>query len=73
VEVEAIHGLCEACFAACVHGMHIGDWDDRNVIPQWLTALIRQKILDSAFDVVSEALSMHVVPWSYELLWYPQE
>jgi hypothetical protein len=32
------------------------------LIPQRLTALIRRKILDSAVDEVSEALSMHVVP-----------
>jgi hypothetical protein len=32
------------------------------MIPQRLTALIRRKILDSAVNVVSEALSMHVVP-----------
>jgi hypothetical protein len=30
------------------------------MIPQRLTALIRRKILDSAVDVVSESLSMHV-------------
>jgi hypothetical protein len=33
-----------------------------NLIPQRLTALIGRKILDSAVDEVSEALSMHVVP-----------
>jgi hypothetical protein len=43
------------------------------LIPQGLTALIRQKVLDSVVDVVSEPLSMHVVPQPYELLWYPQE
>jgi hypothetical protein len=32
------------------------------LIPQRLTALIRQNILYSAVDVLSEALSMHVVP-----------
>jgi hypothetical protein len=32
------------------------------LIPQRLTALIRLKILESAVDVVSEALSMHVAP-----------
>jgi hypothetical protein len=35
---------------------------DYYLIPQRLTALIRPKILDSAVDVVLEALSMHVVP-----------
>jgi hypothetical protein len=30
--------------------------------PQRITTLIRRKILDSAVDVDSEALSMHVVP-----------
>jgi hypothetical protein len=32
------------------------------LIPRRLTILIRQKILDSAVDVVSEALSMQVAP-----------
>jgi hypothetical protein len=32
------------------------------LIPQRLIALIKQKILDSTVDEVSEALSMHVVP-----------
>jgi hypothetical protein len=32
------------------------------LIPQRLTALIRQKILDSAVNEVSEALSEHVAP-----------
>jgi hypothetical protein len=32
------------------------------LIPQRLTALIRRNILDSAVNVVSEALSMHVAP-----------
>jgi hypothetical protein len=32
------------------------------LIPRWLTALIKQKILDSIVDEVSEALSMHVGP-----------
>jgi hypothetical protein len=32
------------------------------LIPQRLTALIRQKILDNTVDEVSEALSMHVAP-----------
>jgi hypothetical protein len=35
---------------------------DYYLIPQRLTALIRRKIRDSAVDVVSEALSMHVAP-----------
>jgi hypothetical protein len=41
------------------------------LIPQRLTGLIRQKILDGAVDVVPEALSMHVVPPPYRLVWYP--
>jgi hypothetical protein len=32
------------------------------LISQRLTALIRRKILDSAVDVVSEALSIHIAP-----------
>jgi hypothetical protein len=40
-------------------GTRCGDY---HLIPRWLTALIRWKILDSAIDVVSETLFMHVVP-----------
>jgi hypothetical protein len=43
------------------------------LIPRRLTALIKWKILDSAVNVVSEALSMHGHPRPYILLWYPQE
>jgi hypothetical protein len=32
------------------------------LIPRRLIALIRQKILDSAVDMVSEVLSMHMAP-----------
>jgi hypothetical protein len=35
---------------------------DYYLIPRRLTALIMRKILESAVDMVSEALSMHVVP-----------
>jgi hypothetical protein len=35
---------------------------DYYLIPQRLTALIKRKILDSAVDMVSKALSMHVPP-----------
>jgi hypothetical protein len=35
---------------------------DYYLIPRRLTTLIRWKIQDSAIDVVSEALFMHVVP-----------
>jgi hypothetical protein len=40
-------------------GTRCGDY---YLIPRRLNALIRRKILDSAFDVVLEALSMHVAP-----------
>jgi hypothetical protein len=40
-------------------GTRCGDY---YLIPQRLTALIRQKILDSAVDEGSEALYMHVAP-----------
>jgi hypothetical protein len=40
-------------------------------IHQRLTTLIRWKILDGVVDEVSEALSMHVTPRPYGLLWYP--
>jgi hypothetical protein len=45
-------------------GTQCGDY---YLIPRRLTSLIRQKILDSVVNVVSEALSMHVAPpaiWS---------
>jgi hypothetical protein len=34
---------------------------------------MRQKILGSAVYEVLEALSMHMAPQPYGLLWYPQE
>jgi hypothetical protein len=40
-------------------GTQCGDY---YLIPQRLTTLIRQKILDNTVDKVSEALSMHVAP-----------
>jgi hypothetical protein len=40
-----------------------GTWcGDYYLIPRRLTLLIRRKILDSAVDIVLEALSMHMVP-----------
>jgi hypothetical protein len=49
-------------------GTQCGDY---YLVPLRLTALIRWKIVDSAVDVVLEALSMHVPPPSrpYGLLW----
>jgi hypothetical protein len=41
------------------NGTQSGDY---YLIPQRLTTLIKWKILDSAVDVVSKALSMHVAP-----------
>jgi hypothetical protein len=41
------------------------------LIPRRLTALIGQKILDSVVDVVSEALSMHVVPRTIQIVVVP--
>jgi hypothetical protein len=41
------------------------------LIPQRLTALIRQKILDSVVDVVSEAMSMHVAPPAIQTIVVP--
>jgi hypothetical protein len=43
-------------------GTRCGDY---YLIPRRLTALIRGKILDSAVNEVSEALSMHVAPPSH--------
>jgi hypothetical protein len=37
-------------------------WGDYYLIPRRLTDLIRQKILDSAVDMVSKTLSMHMAP-----------
>jgi hypothetical protein len=45
--------------------------DDYYLIRRRLTALIGQKILDSAVDVVSKALSMHVVPSSIRTVVVP--
>jgi hypothetical protein len=39
-----------------------------NFIPRRLTTLIRWKILDSAVDVVSKALSMHVAPPAIQIV-----
>jgi hypothetical protein len=44
---------------------------DYYLIPRRLTALIRQKILDSAVDEVSEALSMHVAPPAIRIVVVP--
>jgi hypothetical protein len=41
------------------------------LIPQRLTALIRQKSLDSDVNMVSEALSMHVVPPAIRIVAVP--
>jgi hypothetical protein len=46
-------------------GTRCGDY---YLIPWRLTALIRRKILDSAVDEVSEALSMHVVPPTIQIV-----
>jgi hypothetical protein len=45
--------------------------DDYYLIPWRLTALIRRKILDSAVDEVSEALSMHVTPLVIRIVMIP--
>jgi hypothetical protein len=44
---------------------------DYYLIPQRLTALIMGKILDSAVDEVSEALSVHVVPRAIQIVVVP--
>jgi hypothetical protein len=49
-------------------GTRCGDY---YLIPRRLTALIRRKILDSAVDEVSEALSMHVAPLSIRIVVVP--
>jgi hypothetical protein len=49
-------------------GTQCGDY---YLIPRRLTTLIRQKILDSAVDDVSEALSMHVAPPTIRIVVVP--
>jgi hypothetical protein len=49
-------------------GTQCGDY---YMIPRGLIALIRQKILDSADDEVSKALSMHVAPLSVRIAMVP--
>jgi hypothetical protein len=49
-------------------GTRCGDYD---LIPWMSTTLIRRKILDSAVDVVSEALSMHVAPPAIRIVVLP--
>jgi hypothetical protein len=49
-------------------GTRCGDYHS---IPRRLTALIRRKILDSAVDEVSEALSVHVVPPAIRIIVVP--
>jgi hypothetical protein len=51
-----------------------GTWcGDYYLIPQRLTTLIRQKILDSAVDEVLEALFVHVAPPVIQIVWYLQK
>jgi hypothetical protein len=49
-------------------GTRCGDY---YLIPQRLTALIRQKILDSAVDDVSEALHLHMAPPAIQIVVIP--
>jgi hypothetical protein len=51
-------------------GTRCGDY---YFIPRRLTALIRRKILDSAVDMVSEALSLHRTPSSIWIVVVPTE
>jgi hypothetical protein len=52
--------------------LYSGTWcGEYYLIPQRLTALIRWKILDSAVDEVSEALSMHVAPPAIRIVVVP--
>jgi hypothetical protein len=46
---------------------------DHYLIPHRLTALVKHKILNSAVDVVSEALSMHVAPPAIRTVVVPTE
>jgi hypothetical protein len=56
-------------------GTHCGDCHVRGsssyLIPRRLTTLIRRKILNSAVDMVSEALSMHVAPPAIRIVEVP--
>jgi hypothetical protein len=51
-------------------GTQCGDY---YLIPRRLTTLIRQKILDSTVNEVSEALSMHVMPLAIPIVVVPVE
>jgi hypothetical protein len=59
---------------SCVWGSikYSGTWcGDYYLIPRRLTALIKQKLLNSAVDVLSEALSMHMVPPAIQIVVVP--
>jgi hypothetical protein len=49
-------------------GTQCGDY---YLIPRRLTTLIRRKILDSAVDELSEALSVHVAPLAIQIIMVP--
>jgi hypothetical protein len=76
-----IYRIVELVFALLYIRSHVwgsieysGTWcGDYYLIPRRLTALIRRKILDSAVDEVSDALSMHVVPPTVWIVVVPTE
>jgi hypothetical protein len=70
VELGFVLSYIRSCVWGSIEysGTRCGDY---YMIPQRLTTLIRRKILDSAVDVVLEALSMHVAPPAIRIVVVP--
>jgi hypothetical protein len=70
VELVFVLSYIRSCVWGSIeyNGTRCGDY---YLIPQRLTALIRRKILDSAVDMVSKALSMHVAPSAIQTIVVP--
>jgi hypothetical protein len=70
VELVFVLSYIRSCVSWSIEysGTRCGDY---YMIPRRLTALIRWKILDSVVNVVSEALSMHVVPPTIQIVVVP--
>jgi hypothetical protein len=70
VELVFVLSYIRSCVWVSIkyRGIRCGDY---YLIPRMLTTLIRQKILDSAVNMVSEALSMHVAPLAMQIVVVP--
>jgi hypothetical protein len=70
VELVFVLSYIRSCVWGSIEysGTRYGDY---YLVPRRLTALIRRKILDSAVNVVSEALSMHVVSLAIQIIVVP--